>query len=446
MLMKALMTFLCLIQVFRTLAQVVSGPMLGQVELRTAKIWLEVVPSVKSVALQYHKQGAMAKKTIVYKGALGNDFNPLMFAIGGLEPNTTYEYSFLINGKPAKQRGAFTTKELWQYRKPAPDFTFLTGSCAYFNEPRYDRPGTPYGQDSSIFETMATEKAAFMLWTGDNWYTREVDYSSEWGLWYRPHRDRSLTVLQPFLKAMPHYASWDDHDYGPNNSAASYILKKESRKVFLNYWANPSYGQDGEGIYTMLSYSDVDIFLCDDRWWRSADEVRDSVEGKPNKEKIMLGATQMQWLRNALLNSSATFKIIVIGSQVLNPVSPFDRWSAFSLEYNDFMGFLKSYGINGVLFFSGDRHHSEVIKVDRPGTYPLFDVTVSPLTSRGYPFSKPEEQNPYRLLGITGKQNYGRVTVSGAKGQRQLTVDFLDVKGAPLAKWSVTEAQLTTPK
>ncbi len=28
---------------------------------------------------------------------------------------------------------------------------------------------------------------------------------------------------------------------------------------------------------------------------------------------------------------------------------------------------------------SGDRHHSEVIKMERPGTYPLYDITVSPL-------------------------------------------------------------------
>ena len=48
----------------------------------------------------------------------------------------------------------------------APEFSFLAGACSYFNEPIYDRPGKPYGSDSSIFETMAKEKAAFMLWLG----------------------------------------------------------------------------------------------------------------------------------------------------------------------------------------------------------------------------------------------------------------------------------------
>ncbi len=443
---KLLTTFALAGLVLLSQAQIVSGPMLGQVELRDAKIWLEVAPSVKKVTLQYGKKGSAVKKSIPYKGPLGNDFNPLQFILGGLDLNTTYEYSFVIDGKVARQKGAFTTKNLWQWRQPAPDFTFLTGSCAYFNEPAYDRPGKPYGGDSSIFETMAGEKAAFMLWTGDNWYTREVDYYSQWGLWYRPHRDRSLPVLQNFLKAMPHYASWDDHDYGPNNSASSYILKDESRKVFMNYWANPSYGQDGEGIYTMLSYSDVDIFLCDDRWWRSADDIKDSINGQPNPDKIMLGARQMQWLKNALLNSSATFKIIVVGSQVLNPVSPYDKWKDFSLEYNELMGFLKEYKVNGVLFFSGDRHHSEVIKVDRAGTYPLFDVTVSPLTSGTHAFSGPEKNNPYRVIGVDEKQNYGRVSVTGARNQRRLTVEFLGVKGEKLGEWSVQASDLRTPR
>ena len=69
------------------------------------------------------------------------------------------------------------------------------------NEPVYDRPGAGYGKDSSIFETMAKEKAAFMLWLGDNWYLREADYFSAWGIWYRANHARSQPVLQPFLKA-----------------------------------------------------------------------------------------------------------------------------------------------------------------------------------------------------------------------------------------------------
>lgn len=427
--------------------RIISGPMLGPVELRDAKVWIEVSPEVKSVSLQLSKKGdSKIIKTIPYKGVLENEFNPLTFTIGGLEMNTTYQYKFLVNGKPVSQNGEFTTKELWQWRKPAPDFSFLTGSCAYFNQPEYDRPGKPYGGDSSIFETMAKEKAAFMIWLGDEWYTREVDYYSDWGLWYRAQHERALPILQNFWKAMPQYAMWDDHDYGPNDIGKNYILKNTSRDIWKKYWCNPSYGENEQGIYTMMSWGDVDVFLTDDRWWRSADKTKDSVNGFPNPEKEMLGAQQMEWLKNSLLYSTAPFKIIAMGSQVLNPVSPFDKWSNCPAEYDEFMSFIREYKINGVIFLTGDRHHSEIIKVDRPGTYSLYDITASPLTSGTHVFGGPEKNNPFRVVGIDQKQNYAKFSFAGPRNDRKLTVDFFGVKGEKLATWSVAEKELRTPE
>jgi len=420
--------------------------MLGQVELRDARIWAEFSSSSKNVKLIYNKKNSTQKISLAYKGELGNYFNPVQFVIGGLEPNTTYQYQFLVDGKLQKQQGQFTTKDLWQYRKPVPDFSFITGSCSFFNEPAYDRPTKPYGGDSSIFETMAKEKAAFMLWLGDVWYTREVDYFSEWGLWYRAHRDRKLPVLQNFLKAMPHYAIWDDHDYGPNNIGSNYILKETSRDIFKSYWGNPSYGENGEGVYTMISYGDAEFFLCDDRWWRSPDDVKDSINGKRNPEKKMLGEKQLTWLKNSLLYSRAPFKFIVIGTQVLNPVSPYDKLSDFSIEYDDLMNFIKEYNLNGIMFLTGDRHHSEIIKIEREGTYPLYDITVSPLTSGRYKFGGPEINNPYRVFGLDDKQNYARFNFSGAKGERKLLVEFMGIKGEKLGEWSVTENDLKTKR
>jgi alkaline phosphatase D len=422
--------------------RIISGPMLGPVELRDAKVWVEVSPEVKTLALQFNRKGDAKSKTINYKGELGKDFNPVTFTIGGLDFNTTYQYKIIVNGKAASTSAEFTTKDLWQWRKDVPDFTFLTGSCSYVNEPVFDRPGKPYGGDSSIYNTMAKEKAAFMLWLGDAWYTREVDYYSEWGLWYRASHDRAVPVMKDFWKAMPHLATWDDHDYGPNNIGKNYVLKEASRQVFMNYFCNPSYGENGQGIYTMATWGDADIFMTDGRWWRSPDGVKDSVNGKPNPEKTMLGKQQMEWLKNSLIYSRATFKIIVVGSQVLNPVSPYDVWWRFPAEYNELMDFLKEYKIEGVLFLTGDRHSSSVIKVDRPGTYPLYDITVSPLTSSSYAFSGPEKDNPYRLFGLAQKQNYGRFSFTGKRGERKLTVEFIGVKGEKLGEWAVSEKEL----
>lgn len=421
---------------------VVSGPMLAQVELRSARLWFEAGTDLKSAAVKYWKEGEKNISTAPFTKINGYDrFSPMQVEIGGLEMNSRYHFRIIYNGRETNHTGSFFTKDLWQFRKPAPDFSFLAGSCTYFNEPVFDRPGKPYGQDSSIFNTMANEKADFMLWLGDNWYTREADYFSEWGLWYRASRDRSMAILQPFLKAMPHYAIWDDHDFGPNDIGSSYNLKDVSRKIFMSYWGNPSYGTGDKGVYTKLSYSDVDLFLTDDRTWRSPDRMPSTVNGQPNPDKTMFGAEQLNWLKQSLLSSNATFKIIVVGSQVLNPVSSADKLLNFPAEYNQLVGFIAEQKISGVLFMTGDRHHSEIIKVNRPGNYPLIDITISPLTSGTHNFGS-EKDNPYRVVGIDQKQNFGRISVTGPKGERTLTVVYKDLKGAEIATWFVNEKEL----
>jgi|KBSSwiStaDraftv2_1062776.scaffolds.fasta_scaffold21611_5 alkaline phosphatase D len=446
---KIISLFITIFTSFFSLAQprIISGPMLGPVEFRDAKVWIEVSPEVKSVSLQYKKKGITnTVKTILYKGELGNEFNPIQFTVGGLDINTTYEYKIQINGKGTNYGGEFTTKDLWQWRKDPPDFSFLTGSCAYFNEPIYDRPGKPYGLDSSIFESMAKEKAAFMLWLGDNWYTREVDFYSDWGLRYRAQHDRAQPVLQNFLKAMPHLSTWDDHDYGPNDIGKNYILKNTSRDIFMKYFCNPSYGENGQGIYTMTSWSDVDVFITDDRWFRSDDGMKDSINGKPNPEKRMLGEQQMEWLKNSLLYSTATFKIIAIGTQVLNPISNLEKMRDFPVEYDELLNFIKDNKINGVLFLTGDRHHSEIIKTERPGTYTLYDITVSSLTSGTTVFGGAEKNSPYRIFGLEGKQNYAKFSFTGKPKERKLVVEFFGVKGERLGDWSISEKELKTPR
>lgn len=428
---------------------IVAGPMLGQVELRTAKIWIEVKPGT-SVELWYWKKGNMAAARKLSESTSAKSwFAPITFNLVGLDINTGYEYQIITNNKgsvkPSKPHGQFTTKDLWQWRKPVPDFSFLAGSCSYVNEPKYDRP-QPYGKDSSIFEAMAKEKANFMLWLGDNWYTRESDFFSEWGLWYRASHDRSIPILQNFLKAMPHYAIWDDHDYGPNNGDKSYYLKETSRKVFTSYWGNPSYGEDEAGIYTKLSYGDADFFLLDDRTCRSADFMNAFIDGKPNPDKRMFGKKQMSWLKNALISSYASFKIIVTGSQVLNVASTQDCLNDYPIEFVELLGFLEIEKINGVIFMTGDRHHSEVIQYKRPKAYTLYDITTSPLSAGVAAVGGTEKDNPERIPGtLVEAQNYSRITVSGKQKERKLKVEFLSLKGEKLAEWNIDENDLIFP-
>jgi len=426
----------------------VSGPWAGNIELRNATIWAAVSAEVKTVAVKISNNNA-TERIIKYKNELGNEFNAVKIELNELKPNTLYTYTLVLNGKDVTlpYKTQFITKDLWQYRKPAPDFNFIAGSCSYFNEPEFDRPGKPYGMDSSIFITMANTPAAFNLWLGDSWYTREVDYYSTWGLKNRVSRDRSMKVVQKLLAAMSQYYLWDDHDFGPNNSGKSYILKAESRNIFKEYTLNPTYGEEGKGIYTTISYSDVDLFLTDNRYFRSEVSLTDSVNGKPNMAKTYFGNQQMDWLKNALLYSKATFKIIATGGQVLNPVSTFECMRYYSFEYNDLLSFLAGHKISGVIFLSGDRHHSEIIKLERPGLYPLYDVTISPLTATVSTVKDAELVNNARVPGtLVEAQNFGNISVTGNKNARILKVLYTGIRGEKLGEWSVSENELRSEK
>ncbi|MEQ1554427.1 MAG: alkaline phosphatase D family protein [Ferruginibacter sp.] len=431
---------------FSQQSKLVSGPWAGNVGLRTATIWAEVTNDTKKITIKYFAHNNTKNViTKYYTNGLGKDFNPVKIELNALEPNTIYTYNLWLDDKEVKTTFTtnFTTKDLWQWRKPAPDFSFLAGSCAYFNEPIYDRPGKPYGDDSSIFEIMATVPAAFHLWMGDNWYTREVDYESVWGLNYRASHDRSYKVLQKFMAAMPQYAIWDDHDYGPNDAGKNYIYKDESRQIFKNYSANPSYGENGKGIYTLVNYGDVDLFLTDNRYFRSNDRIADSIDGKPNADKHFFGPMQMEWLKNSLLFSNATFKIIVVGSQVMNPLNDLETMQKYSYEYYDLLNFIKQQKIRGVIFFTGDRHHSAVTKVEQQGFYPLYDVTISSYTAGISKPSGDEKDSPFRVNGtLVEEHNFGKISVSGDKKNRVLKVDFINTKGQQLGTWSVNSNEL----
>ena len=116
----------------------------------------------------------------------------------------------------------------------------------------------------------------------------------------------------------------------------------------------------------------------------------------------------------------------------------------YSYEYQQLLNFLTEQNIPGVVFFSGDRHHSEVIRVDRADRYPLFDVTISPYTAGISKAGGAEANNSFRIPNtLVEAQNFGKITVSGKRNERVMKIEFIGLKGDKLSEWSVSEKQLT---
>jgi len=417
-----------------------SGPMLGYAELTETVIWLQTTAPA-TVKLRYWPQGKPAEardSESLRTQAVGDHI--ARFTLTGLPFGTRFDYQVWLEGKPLPLPYAttFQTQPMWRWRTDPPEFSFAFGSCNYHNEAPFDRPGKPYGSEPEIFKAIHAQKPDFMLWLGDNTYLREADWLTEAGIRARHAHTRSAPELQPLLGSVHHYATWDDHDFGPNDSDRSFRLKGESLKAFSDYFPAVRYGTpETPGCFQRFEWADCEFFLLDDRYWRAPNALLD--ESKP-----MLGAAQLQWLKDSLVSSKATFKFVVCGGQVLNDLNPFEGWNQFPGERGDFLDFIAKQKIPGLLFLSGDRHMAELIRRERGSLYPLYDFTSSALTAGVSKGAAIEENNPARVPGtwINDKHNFGRIQVRGKKGERTLTLTACDKDGKDLWSKSLTEQEL----
>jgi len=417
---------------------IVAGPMLAYATMTEVCVWVQTSRSAK-VVVEYRLKPDQSLVTVVEEGGTNKvatkktPSNPgwvpcrqvvtsadgdhiAKVLLTGLEMGAAYDYRVKIDGKVADlgYSTAFKTQPHWRWRSDPPEFNVAIGSCLYVNQPETDRPGTPYGGDyDAIFESITKQKPDMMLWLGDNIYYREMDWVAESAMRSRWRHNRSLPSMQNLLGNALHIGTWDDHDFGPNDSDRSFQLKDEALKVFSDYFPMPNRGHGGtKGVFTKFEYGHEEFFLLDDRYHRSPNRTP---AGEP---RVMFGKEQMQWLKDSLVASNATFKIVVGGNQLLQPMNSNERFGAFPDEQKDLFDFLAKAKVTGLVFLSGDRHHTELLKIRWPGAnFDWYEFTISPLGSGGSMNAR-EENNPGLVDGtwITAKRNFGMLQFRG-KGE-----------------------------
>ncbi|MBL9214026.1 MAG: alkaline phosphatase family protein [Opitutaceae bacterium] len=428
----------------------VSGPMLGYRAKREVLLWLET-KDAGQVRLDYWVTGQPATRQSLENSALvrtpaGGQVTH--FRPGLLEMGATYEYELRIDGVrqelpfPAR----FTTMAQWEWRAPPPDFKFLVGSCAYLNDPPYDRPGQPYGRTLETFRLAGESGADFMVWLGDNWYYREADFDSVSGLWYRAQHDRAVPELRQLFGRMHHYAVWDDHDYGPNDSNWSYEYKEEALKVFRAYWGNPSYGEPGQpGVYHKFYWGDAAFMLMDNHWYRDAASLNQDL----HPEKSQWGRRQLEWLKQSLLQAQElrhfTFKFIATGNQMLQTAPRGEPHELYRREREELLQFLVENEITGVVFLTGDVHHSGLYRRRLSDGGPwVYEITSSPLSSDSWDVARSAKaQDPHVLKDtLVGDQNFVTVQVGGRDADRALTITCTDKQGVDRFTYTLKATEL----
>ncbi len=385
--------------------KLISQPFVGHTSETEINIWC----MFKNADTVYIQNSDRQVKTFIWKKEhCFRKFLPVNCRFENLNKNEIYNIRYSFNNKDY-----FPLISAKTNNDTLKDFSFLAGSCA-FVPTGFNGAIKPF-TSLNIFNYMKNDSADFMLWLGDNLYYI-FNYHTYKGQLKNNIKARMKKKPSAFLNSKQQYAIWDDHDYGSNNSDASFKEKESSLNVFQQFWTNPK--NDTFNYYT-FQQQDCQFFMLDDRY-------------NNDNNKLVLGNTQLDWLKKELQNSSATFKFIGIGMQALNPLSTKECFYKTDKEYKKLIEFIKTQHISGVLFISGDRHHAELMRLKEEDLYPLYDFTTSPLTMYPIKISKKSSEfvNPDKVPGTYyPSYNYGKILISGPVSDRKCTLELKDNKG-----------------
>ncbi len=429
---------ICLLLCFWTVIpvmgqQLASAPMQGHTTANSFKIWC-MAKDVDQIQLRLRQgEKTINKKTIDVSGIqFWKDYAPFQAEFIRLEPETSYQLSISLDGEEVEETYELSTFPV----EVKEQYSFLIGSCAFFVTGGWK---LLWQNRNKAMKTMADVEGDFMVWLGDNNYMLFGEWDDKERMQKKFTTMRLHKKFNRFFTSRPQYATWDDHDFGPDNSDGTFANKDATLANFQSFWPNPYFGTDETpGVFSHFKYMDSEIFLLDDRYHR-IDSARQQI----------LGPEQMAWLKERLSASTATFKFIVHGSQVLNDLNAYECFAMYD-ERQILFDYIRDQEVEGVVFLSGDRHYTELLKMEQEGGYPFYEFTNSPLTAflkRAMNREKfVEHNNPLRVPGtLVVERNFGSVDISGPLDDRVCTLRTFDNSGNLEWEYEIKARELRFP-
>ncbi|MBK9308155.1 MAG: alkaline phosphatase D family protein [Nitrospira sp.] len=278
-----------------------------------------------------------------------------------------------------------------------------------------------------IFDVIHRQQIDFFLFLGDTIYADNLcpsppnepgaDFKATTLEAYRlRHRyQRGAEALQRFLRTVPVYVIWDDHEVRDNFSGPFDPHMPAGRQAFLEYWPIASSKEEPNRLYRSVRYgADLELFILDTRQYRSRNEDQDG------PDKTMLGSTQLQWLLDGLRMSTATWKVIAtsVPLSIVKGGVGNDGWGAdnngvgFERERQVIVDTLLGQKLKNVVFLGGDVHwvQANAYDPDQDGTIDFHEYIAGPLSARpGRITAASEGLHPTHLVNEAGYQNFGLV-------------------------------------
>ncbi|RME60579.1 MAG: hypothetical protein D6780_03135, partial [Candidatus Dadabacteria bacterium] len=163
----------------------------------------------------------------------------------------------------------------------------IFGSCI-------DNPNSP------IWKIIKERNPNVVLLLGDNIYLRQNEFGNKEAIKKRYLALFNNPLFKQLSTAVKIYATWDDHDFGDNDSDSSFPFKNASYEVFKEVWKNnPSSPPDlKDSVAFLIKNSSWQILVTDNRTYRD------------NKKKILFGKKQLSWIKERLLDKSIKLTIL----------------------------------------------------------------------------------------------------------------------------------------
>ena len=277
----------------------------------------------------------------------------------------------------------------------------------------------------------------YIFLIGDNVYADIGDKFSELNgckperLLNRYIETRTRLELFYLKQLIPIAMIWDDHDYGKNNGGSNYKYKLASKKIFKDFSLNenPEVSEDGLGAGFKLKLTNINFLFLDDRFYRD----KKYHFGKEQEEWLFknLEATENAKKADIIENPEPSQSVIISGDQFFGKYHPFESFEGNHPE--NFKKFIEKISNlkSTPLFISGDRHISELQKIDLSPNKKIFEITSSPIHSSLPPeFTLKQFPNPHRVWAVANKNNF--CILNFPNSGKDPEVIFYDNQGAEL--------------
>lgn len=277
--------------------------------------------------------------------------------------------------------------------------------------------------------------------------------------------------VRKFNAGVAQYVQWDDHET-LNNWYPQEVLTQDDRyqvksvallsarakRAFMEYMPiRPAPGT--ERIYRSFSHGPaLDLFMIDMRTYRGPNTANRQEQAGP--ETVFMGSEQIRWLKEQLLASNATWKVIASDMPIGLLVRDGDNFENMAngdgpplgreLEMADLLRFIRDQGIKNVVWFTADVHYTAAHYYDPEKAQfkdfaPFWEFVSGPLNAGTFGpneldntfgpqvvFQKAPAEGQKNLPPSAGMQFFGQVDIDGSN--QVMTVSLKDLAGESLYK------------